>query len=68
MQKCLHHAFVEFVPAGTGGPYAGAEVLSSPFCGESVQAYERVDKPRGEFFPTNWTGLGGRVFSSTHTG
>jgi hypothetical protein len=29
--------------------------------------YERVDKPRGEFFHTNWTGTGGRVASSTYT-
>ena len=29
--------------------------------------YERVDKPRGEFFHTTWTGTGGRVSSSTYT-
>ena len=28
---------------------------------------ERVDKPRGEFFHTNWTGTGDRVASSTCT-
>ena len=28
--------------------------------------YERIDKPRGEFFHTNWTGRGGRVSSSTY--
>ena len=28
---------------------------------------ERVDKPRGEFFHTNWTGTGGRVASGTYT-
>ena len=26
-----------------------------------AHTYERVDKPRGEFFHTNWTGRGGRV-------
>jgi len=26
----------------------------------------RVDKPRGEFFHTNWTGTGGRVASSIY--
>ena len=31
-----------------------------------AHTYERVDKPRGEFFHTNWTGLGGRVSSSTY--
>ncbi len=29
--------------------------------------YERVDRPRGEFFHTNWTGRGGTVASSTYT-
>ncbi len=28
--------------------------------------YERVDKPRGEFFHTNWTGHGGDTASSTY--
>jgi 6-phosphogluconate dehydrogenase len=31
-----------------------------------AHTYERVDKPRGEFFHTNWTGTGGRVASSTY--
>ena len=31
-----------------------------------AHTYERVDKPRGEFFHTNWTGQGGRVSSSTY--
>jgi 6-phosphogluconate dehydrogenase len=29
--------------------------------------YERTDKPRGEFFHTNWTGRGGATASSTYT-
>lgn len=29
--------------------------------------YERVDKPRGEFFHTNWTGHGGDTASSTYS-
>ena len=29
--------------------------------------YERTDKPRGEFFHTNWTGEGGDVTASTYT-
>ncbi len=29
--------------------------------------YERVDKPRGEFFHTNWTGRGGDTTSSTYS-
>ena len=28
--------------------------------------YERIDKPRGEFFHTNWTGHGGETASSTY--
>jgi len=31
-----------------------------------AHTYERVDKPRGEFFHTNWTGRGGRVSSSSY--
>jgi 6-phosphogluconate dehydrogenase len=31
-----------------------------------AHTYERVDRPRGEFFHTNWTGHGGRVSSSTY--
>jgi len=32
-----------------------------------AHTYERVDKPRGEFFHTNWTGRGGDTSSSTYT-
>lgn len=28
--------------------------------------YERIDKPRGQFFHTNWTGRGGNTASSTY--
>lgn len=31
-----------------------------------AHTYERVDKPRGEFFHTNWTGRGGEVTSSSY--
>ncbi len=31
-----------------------------------AHTYERVDKPRKEFFHTNWTGKGGRVSSTTY--
>ncbi|MCK4543554.1 MAG: decarboxylating NADP(+)-dependent phosphogluconate dehydrogenase [Spirochaetales bacterium] len=31
-----------------------------------AHTYERVDRPRGEFFHTNWTGTGGDVSSSTY--
>jgi len=32
-----------------------------------AHTYERVDKPRGEFFHTNWTGRGGATAASTYT-
>ncbi len=32
-----------------------------------AHTYERVDKPRGEFFHTNWTGRGGQTAASTYT-
>ncbi len=31
-----------------------------------AHTYERVDKPRGEFFHTNWTGAGGTTVSGTY--
>ena len=31
-----------------------------------AHTYERVDKPRGEFFHTNWTGTGGDVSAGTY--
>ncbi|GAB4377724.1 MAG: decarboxylating NADP(+)-dependent phosphogluconate dehydrogenase [Calditrichia bacterium] len=31
-----------------------------------AHTYERVDKPRGEFFHTNWTGKGGKTASTTY--
>ena len=31
-----------------------------------AHTYERTDKPRGEFFHTNWTGTGGDTASTTY--
>ncbi|HLJ18375.1 MAG TPA: decarboxylating NADP(+)-dependent phosphogluconate dehydrogenase [Bryobacteraceae bacterium] len=31
-----------------------------------AHTYERVDRPRGEFFHTNWTGRGGRISSGSY--
>jgi 6-phosphogluconate dehydrogenase len=31
-----------------------------------AHTYERIDRPRGEFFHTNWTGRGGDTVSSTY--
>ncbi len=32
-----------------------------------AHTYERVDKPRGQFYHTNWTGHGGATAASTYT-
>ncbi|GAB6139323.1 decarboxylating NADP(+)-dependent phosphogluconate dehydrogenase [Methylosoma difficile] len=32
-----------------------------------AHTYERTDKPRGEFFHTDWTGHGGKTASTTYT-
>jgi len=32
-----------------------------------AHTYERIDKPRGEFFHTNWTGRGGTTSSTTYS-
>ncbi|MDR3020867.1 MAG: decarboxylating NADP(+)-dependent phosphogluconate dehydrogenase [Treponema sp.] len=32
-----------------------------------AHTYERTDKPRGEYFHTNWTGTGGTTSASTYT-
>jgi len=31
-----------------------------------AHTYERLDKPRGEFFHTNWTGTGGDITAGTY--
>lgn len=31
-----------------------------------AHTYERIDKPRGQYFHTNWTGRGGNVSASTY--
>ncbi len=32
-----------------------------------AHTYERIDRPRGQFFHTNWTGKGGTVSAGTYT-
>ncbi len=32
-----------------------------------AHTYERIDRPRGEFFHTNWTGRGGDTASTTYS-
>jgi 6-phosphogluconate dehydrogenase len=31
-----------------------------------AHTYERLDRPRGKFFHTNWTGCGGETSASTY--
>ncbi len=31
-----------------------------------AHTYERIDRPRGQFFHTNWTGTGGNITASTY--
>jgi 6-phosphogluconate dehydrogenase len=31
-----------------------------------AHTYERIDRPRGEFFHTNWTGQGGSTSATTY--
>ena len=55
---------------GSAAVFAGGE---TPFAAAlavrvfGAHTYERVDQPRGEFFPTRWTGIGGRVVSGSCT-
>ena len=52
---------------GTGDPivpYLGGQQAQRDYFG--AHTYERVDKPRGEFFHTNWTGKGGDTTSTAY--
>jgi 6-phosphogluconate dehydrogenase len=31
-----------------------------------AHTYERIDRPRGQFYHTNWTGTGGNITASTY--
>ena len=46
--------------------YLPANLLQAQRDFFGAHTYERVDKPRGEFFHTNWTGRGGRVSSGSY--
>ena len=51
---------------GYRNPRLPANLLQAQRDYFGAHTYERVDKARGEFFHTNWTGTGGRVSSSTY--
>src|SRR5438093_226437 len=46
--------------------YLPANLLQAQRDFFGAHTYERVDKPRGQFFHTNWTGRGGRTSSGTY--
>jgi 6-phosphogluconate dehydrogenase len=46
--------------------YLPANLLQAQRDYFGAHTYERIDKPRGEFFHTNWTGRGGTTSSSTY--
>ncbi len=51
---------------GYRNPRLPANLLQAQRDYFGAHTYERLDKPRGQFFHTNWTGTGGRVSSSTY--
>ncbi|OLV18444.1 decarboxylating NADP(+)-dependent phosphogluconate dehydrogenase [Deinococcus marmoris] len=51
---------------GYRNPRLSANILQAQRDYFGAHTYERVDKPRGEFFHTNWTGRGGSTSSSTY--
>lgn len=51
---------------GYRNPRLPANLLQAQRDYFGAHTYERVDKPRGEFFHTNWTGRGGNTAASTY--
>ena len=51
---------------GYRSEYLPANLLQAQRDYFGAHTYERVDKPRGEFFHTNWTGRGGQTSSSIY--
>lgn len=47
-------------------PHLPANLLQAQRDYFGAHTYERLDRPRGEFFHTNWTGTGGKVSSSSY--
>jgi len=52
---------------GYRSPLLPANLLQAQRDFFGAHTYERTDKPRGQFFHTNWTGKGGDVSSSSYT-
>ncbi|UCG15966.1 MAG: decarboxylating NADP(+)-dependent phosphogluconate dehydrogenase [Phycisphaerales bacterium] len=51
---------------GYRSPRLSANLLQAQRDYFGAHMYERIDKPRGELFHTNWTGRGGRTASSSY--
>jgi 6-phosphogluconate dehydrogenase len=51
---------------GYRSEYLPANLLQAQRDYFGAHTYERIDKPRGEFFHTNWTGHGGDTVSTTY--
>ena len=51
---------------GYRSPRLPANLLQAQRDYFGAHTYERTDKPRGEFFHTNWTGRGGTTASTTY--
>ena len=51
---------------GYRSPRLPANLLQAQRDYFGAHTYERIDRPRGEFFHTNWTGRGGTTASSTY--
>ena len=51
---------------GFRNPRLPANLLQAQRDYFGAHTYERIDRPRGEFFHTNWTGRGGTTASSTY--
>ncbi len=51
---------------GYRAPQLPANLLQAQRDYFGAHTYERIDKPRGQFFHTNWTGTGGNVSSTTY--
>ena len=52
---------------GYRNPRLSANILQAQRDYFGAHTYERVDKPRGEFFHTDWTGHGGATSATTYT-
>ena len=48
-------------------PRLSANLLQAQRDYFGAHTYERIDRPRGQFFHTNWTGKGGATSASTYT-